>query len=81
MYSAAIGTAIASNGDKQYNMAMTKCADKRPTRECFMPTPATRCVITHNTSESSWSRSQESEARSAQAREQIWRNGEVDLLA
>ena len=31
-----LGTAIASNGDKQYihNMAVTKCADKRPTREC-----------------------------------------------
>ena len=36
MYGAAIGTAIASSGDKQYidNMAVTKCADKRPTREC-----------------------------------------------
>ena len=35
-YSTAIGTAIASNGDEQYsdNMAMTKCADERPTREC-----------------------------------------------
>ena len=36
MYAAAIGTAIASNGNKQYidNMAVTKCADKRPMREC-----------------------------------------------
>ena len=36
MYGAAIGTAIASNGDKQYidNMAVTKCAAKRPTQEC-----------------------------------------------
>ena len=36
MYGAAIGTAIASNGDKQYidKMALTKCANKRPTREC-----------------------------------------------
>ena len=36
MYGAAIGTAIASNGDKQYidNMAMTKCANKQPTWEC-----------------------------------------------
>ena len=36
MYRAAIGTAIASNGDKQYidNMAVTKCADKRPTHKC-----------------------------------------------
>ena len=36
MYGVAIGKAIASNGDKQYidNMAVTKCADKRPTWEC-----------------------------------------------
>ena len=36
MYSAAISTAIASNGDMQYidNMAVTICADKRPTWEC-----------------------------------------------
>ena len=36
MYGAAMRTAIASNGDKQYidNMAVTKCADKRPTQEC-----------------------------------------------
>ena len=32
MYGVAIGTAIASNSGKQYidNMAMTKCAHKRP---------------------------------------------------
>ena len=36
MYGTAIGTAIASNGDRQYidNMAVTKCVDKRPTWEC-----------------------------------------------
>ena len=36
MYGMAIGTAIASNGDKQYidKMAVTNCGDKRPTREC-----------------------------------------------
>ena len=36
MYGTAIGTAIASNGDKQCidNMAVTKFADKQPTREC-----------------------------------------------
>ena len=36
MYGVAIGTAIASNSNKQYidNMAVTKCAYKRPTREC-----------------------------------------------
>ena len=36
IYSMAIGTAMAFNGDKQYieNMAVTKCADKQPTREC-----------------------------------------------
>ena len=36
MYATVIGTAIASNSDKHYidNMAVTKCADKRATREC-----------------------------------------------
>ena len=35
MYGAAIGTAIASNGDKQHidNMAVTKSAHQQPTRE------------------------------------------------
>ena len=36
MYGAAIGAAIASDGDTQYidNMAVTKCAHHRPTHEC-----------------------------------------------
>ena len=36
MYGAAIGAAIASDGDTQYidNMAVTKCAHRRPTHEC-----------------------------------------------
>ena len=36
MYGVAIGTAIASDGDKHYidNMAVTTCADKRPIQEC-----------------------------------------------
>ena len=37
MYGAAIGAAIASDGDTQYidNMAVTKCAHCQPTHECF----------------------------------------------
>ena len=36
MYGAAIGAAIASNRDTQYidNMAVTKCAHRRPMHEC-----------------------------------------------
>ena len=36
MYRAAIGTAISSDGDTQYidNLAVTKCARRRPTHEC-----------------------------------------------
>ena len=58
MYGAAIGTTIAS-GDKQYidNMALTKCAKNDPCGSALIPTSATRCAITRNTSESSWSRS------------------------
>ena len=52
MYGAAIGTVIASNGDEQYmdNMAMTKCARNDARRSALIPTSATRCVITRNTS-------------------------------
>ena len=36
MYGAAIGAAITSDGDSQYidNLAVTKCAHRRPTHEC-----------------------------------------------
>ena len=36
MYGGAIGAAIASDGDTQYiyNMAVTKCAHRRPMHEC-----------------------------------------------
>ena len=57
MHGAAIGTAIASNGAKQYsnNMAVTKCADERPTWERSYSDVCHK--VTCNTSESSWSRS------------------------
>ena len=37
MYGAAIGTAVASDGDTQFigSMAVTKCADQRATHECL----------------------------------------------
>ena len=56
---AAIGTAIASNGDKRYsnNMAVTKCADERSTRECSYSGVRHKVCNHNNTSESSWSRS------------------------
>ena len=66
-------------------MAVTKCADKRPTRECSY------CDVRHKVCDHAqhkrvimgWipGHRQESEARSEQEREQIRRNGEVDLRA
>ena len=81
------GAAIASDGDTQYidNMAVTKCAHRRPTHECFdadirhkvCDQVQHKCV----TAQRIPSHRLETEARNAQEREQIQRNGEVDLLA
>ena len=87
MYGGAVGAAIASNVDTHYidNMAVTQCAHRRPTHECFdadirhkvcdqmqHKRVAAECIPSHRL---------ETEARNAQQREQLRRNGEVDLLA
>ena len=81
MYGAAIGAAIASDGDTQYidNMAVTKCAYRRPTHVRHKMCDQ----VQHKRVAAEWIASHrlESEARNAQEREQIRRNGEVDLLA
>ena len=87
MYGAAIDTAIASDGDTQYidNMAVTKCAYRRPTHECSDADIRHKVCdkVQHKRVAAEWIASHrlESEARNAQEREQIWRNREVDLLA
>ena len=87
MYGAAIGAAIASNGDTQYinNMGVTKCAHRRPTHECFDVDIRHKLCdkVQHKRIAAEWIASHrlETEARNAQEREQIQRNGEVDLLA
>ena len=87
MYGAAIGAAIASDGDTQYidNMAVTKCAHRRPTHECSDADIRHKVCdqVQHKRVTAEWipSHRLETEARNAQEREQIRRNGEVDLLA
>ena len=87
MYGAAIGAAIASDGDTQYidNMAVTKCAHRRPTHECSDADIRHKVCdqVQHKRVAAEWipSHRLETEARNAQEREQIRRNGEVDLLA
>ena len=87
MYGAAISVAIASDIDTKYinNMAVTKCAHPRPTHEC------SDADIRHKVYDqmqdkpvaAEWIASHrlEIEARHAHEREQIRRNGELDLLA
>ena len=87
MYGAAIGAAIASEGDTQYidNMAVTKCAHRRPTHECSGADIRHKVCdqVQHKRVAAEWIPSYrlETEARNAQEREQIRRNAEVDLLA
>ena len=87
MYGAAIGAAIASDGDTQYidNMAVTKCAHRRPTHECSDADIRHKVCdhVQHKHVTTEWipSHRVETEARNAHAREQIRRNGAVDLLA
>ena len=87
MYGAAIGAAIASGGDTQYidNMAVTKCAHRRPTHECSDADIRHKVCdqVQHKHVAAEWipSHRLETEARNAQEREQIRRNGEVDQLA
>ena len=87
MYRAAIGAAIASDGNTQYidNMAVTKCAYRRPKHECSDADIRHKVCywVQHKCVAAEWIASHrlESEARNAQEREQIRRNGEVDLLA
>ena len=77
MYGAAIGAAIASDGDTQYidNMAVTKCAHRRPAHEC---SDADIChnvcdQVQHKHVAAEWipSHRLETEARNAQERAQI----------
>ena len=87
MYGAAIGGAIASDGDTQYidNMAVTKCAHRRPMHECSDADIRHKVCdqVQHKRVDAEWipNHCLETEARNAQEREQIPRNGEVDLLA
>ena len=87
MYGAAIGAATASDGSTQYidNMAVTKCAHRRPTHECSDADIRHKVCdqVQHKHVAAEWIPSDrlETEARNAQEREQIRRNGEVDLLA
>ena len=87
MYGAAIGAAIASDGDTQYidNMAVTKCAHRRPTRECSDADIRHKVCdqVQHKRVAAEWIASHrlETEAHNAREREQIRRNGEVDVLA
>ena len=80
MYGAAIGAAIASDADTQYinNMAVTKCAHRRPTRKCSdADIRHIRHEVQHKRVAAEWIASHclETEARNAQEREQIRRNG------
>ena len=87
MYRAAIGAAVVSHGDTQYidNIAITKCAHRRPTHECSDADIRHKVCdqVQHKRVAAEWIASHrlETEARKAREREQIRRNGEVDLLA
>ena len=87
MYGAAIGAAIASNGDTQYidNMAITKCAHRQPTHKCSDADIRHKVCdqVQHKRVAAEWIANHclESEAPNAQEREQTRRNGEVELLA
>ena len=87
MYGAANGATITSDGDTQYiyNMAVTKCAHRRPMHECSDADIRHKVCdqMQHKRVAADWIASHrlETEARNAQEREQIRRNGEVDLLA
>ena len=87
IYRAAIGAAITSDGDTQYidNMAITKCTQRRPTHECSNTGIRHKVCdhVQHKRVAAEWIASHrlETEARNAQAREQIRHNGEVDPLA
>ena len=75
MYGAAIGAAIASDGDTQYidNMAVTKCAHRPPTHECFDADIHHKMCdqVQHERVAGEWivSHRLETEARNAQERE------------
>ena len=87
MYGAAIGAAIASDGYTPCidNMAVTKCAYRRPTHKCSgVDIRHKVCDQVQHTRRYGVDRAShrvELEARNAQEREQIRRNGEVDVLA
>ena len=87
MYGAAIGAAIASDGDTQYmdNMDVTKCAHRQPTHKCFDADirPKVCDPVQHKRVAAEWIASHrfEAEARNAQEHEQIRGNGVVGLLA
>ena len=71
-------------GPRHSYMAVTKCAHYRPTHECSDTDIRHKVCdqVPHRRVTAEWIASHrlETEARSAQEREQIWRNGEVDLL-
>ena len=87
MYRAAIGAAIASDGATQYidNMAVTKCAHRRPMHECsdtdIRHKVCDQVQYKRVAAEGIASHRLETEARNAQERKQIRGNGEVDMLA
>ena len=87
MYGAAIRATIACDGDTEYidNMAVTKCAHRRPTHECSDADIRQKVCdqVQHKRVAPEWIASHrlETEAHNVQEREQIRRNGEVDLLA
>ena len=87
MYGAAIGAAIASDGDTQYidNMAVTKCAPRRPTHECSDADIRHKVCdhVEHKRVATEWVASHhfETESHNAPECEQIRRNGGIDLHA
>ena len=87
VYGAAIGGAIASDGDTRYidNMAVTKCAHRRPMHKCSDADIRHKVCdqVKHKRVAAEWIASHrlETEARNTQEREQIRHNLEVDLLA
>ena len=78
---------MASDGDTQYinNMAVKKCAHRRPMHECSDANIHHKVCdqVQHKRVAAEWIASHrlQTEARNAQENEQIRRNGEVDLLA
>ena len=85
MHGVAIGGAVACDGDTQYinNMGVKKRVHHRPTRECSDAEMRDKVCdqVQHKCVDAEWIASHrlQKEARNAQEREQIQRNGEVDL--